>query len=77
MKRIDALTVVLVILLSCVDASAASLRHQLLAAREVPGWAKYYVAAADTRSPWPRFTLTELNARQFKTTLRDALARFS
>lgn len=51
MKRIAALTAVLVVMLSCVEASAASsLHHQLLTPQEVPGWAKYYIAPAETRS---------------------------
>jgi hypothetical protein len=50
-KRIAAITAVLVVMLSCVSASAATpLRGQLLTSRNVPGWAKYYIAAADTRS---------------------------
>jgi hypothetical protein len=51
MKRIAACTAVLVVMLSCVGAAAATpLRHQLLIPRDVPGWSKYYIAAADTRS---------------------------
>ncbi|HTT59065.1 MAG TPA: hypothetical protein VMF33_03370 [Acidimicrobiales bacterium] len=51
MKRIAALTAVLVVMLSCAGASAATpLRHQLLTSRDVRGWTTYDVAAADTRS---------------------------
>ncbi len=51
MKRIAAITVVLVVLLSGVGASASSsLHHQLLTPKEVPGWAKYYIAKAQTQS---------------------------
>jgi hypothetical protein len=51
MKRFAAMTALLVVLLSSVSASAApSLRHQLLSAKEVPGWSTYYIAAAETRS---------------------------
>lgn len=42
---------VLVVMISGIDAGAASsLRHELLPPRDVPGWAKYYIAPADTRS---------------------------
>jgi len=41
----------LVVILSSVSASAApSLRHELLPAKAVRGWSKYYIAAAETAS---------------------------
>jgi hypothetical protein len=51
MKRFAVGVTLLVVLLSSVAASAApALRHQLLPAKEVPGWSKYYIAAAETKS---------------------------
>jgi hypothetical protein len=49
MKRLAAVTALLVVLLSSVSASAApSLRHELLLPKELPGWSRYYVAPAET-----------------------------
>jgi hypothetical protein len=51
MKRFAAAVALLAVLLSSASASAApSLQHQLLSAKEVPGWSKYVVAAAETVS---------------------------
>jgi hypothetical protein len=51
MKRFAAVMAFLVVILSGVSASAApSLQHELLPAKEVPGWSKYYIAAAETAS---------------------------
>jgi hypothetical protein len=50
-KRLAAVTALVVLLLSSVSAGAApSLRHQLLSAHQVAGWTKYYIAAAETAS---------------------------
>ena len=51
MKRFAVGVTLLVVLLSSLSASAApTLRHQLLPAKEVPGWSKYYIASAETKS---------------------------
>jgi hypothetical protein len=51
MKRFAAAVALLVVLLSSAGASAApSLHHQLLSAKALPGWSKYYVGAAETVS---------------------------
>jgi hypothetical protein len=50
-KRIVAVTALVVVLLSSASAGAApSLRRQLLSAHQVPGWSKYYIAPAETAS---------------------------
>jgi hypothetical protein len=51
MKRFAVGLVLLAVLVPSVSASAApALRHQLLSAKAVPGWSKYYIAPAETAS---------------------------
>jgi hypothetical protein len=51
MKRFAAVMTLFVVILSSVGAAAApSLRHELLPPKAVPGWSKYYIAAAETQS---------------------------
>jgi hypothetical protein len=51
MRRFAAVMALIVVLLSSATASAApSLHHQLLSAKSVPGWSKYYIAPAETAS---------------------------
>jgi hypothetical protein len=77
-KRIAAVTALVVVILSSVSAGAApSLSHQLLSAHQVAGWSKYDIAANETAScpestfakPTTRFAVREVFANRSSETL--------